>query len=103
MWSQPARLNADELDFIYLYKLGPDYWSVALKNPRSPLTDYVGSSQLTFVQKASTSAPRTTYRIDGGRFKGFILQDSTINGQHVIALITHRLALETPSLAIYFK
>lgn len=102
-WKNPARLNADMLGFVYLYQLGQDYWTLFISNPRSPMTDYLGATQVTRVGRTPSATPMTIYRIEAGRFKGFLAEDGIHNGTHLLILMTPQMAATSPTLAQYLK
>lgn len=103
IWKNPANLQADALGFIYLYKLGPDYWTLVLTNPRQPLGDSLGTAQLRLVGQTPSATPLNVYRVEGGRFSGFLAEDGAVKGARMVVLITPQVAAESPSLARYLK
>lgn len=102
-WQNPARLNAEALGFFYLYKLGPDYWTLVLKNARQPLSDYVGTTQVRLVGQTKSAKPLNIYRVEGGRFGGFLAEDGTVDGTRLTVLMTPQTAAESKVLAQYLK
>ena len=103
VWRNPANLNAESLAFIYLYKLGPDYWTLILNNPRQPLSDYMGTAQLRLVGQTPSATPINIYRVEGGRFSGFLAEDGVVKGARMVVLLTPQVAAENPAMARYLK
>ncbi|WP_407540027.1 hypothetical protein Q0M94_01105 [Deinococcus radiomollis] len=102
-WKNPANLNADSLAFVYLYKLGPDYWTLVLSNPRQPLSDYLGTAQLRLVGQTPSATPLNIYRVEGGRFSGFLAEDGVVRGTRTVVLLTPQIVAESPAMARYLK
>jgi len=103
LWKNPAKLNAQSLVFIYLYKLGPDYWTLLLTKPRQPLSDYMGTTALRLVGQTPSATPLNVYRVEGGRFSGFLAEDGVVKGDRRVVLVTPQVAAESPALAQYLK
>jgi hypothetical protein len=104
-WEQPQRLKADQLAFIYLYGLGPDFWAAYIKNPRSPLSDYLGTQKITLAGKRSVSPTLTmnVYRVDGGPYKGFLAQYGINHDGSLLVLMPAKAAASSPTTAQYLK
>ncbi|ULH14405.1 hypothetical protein MF271_10170 [Deinococcus sp. KNUC1210] len=107
VWQNPKGLNADELDFMYMYKISKDAWTFFIKNPRLPLSEYMGTTKIIPKGKRFVSASSkdfmSVYLIDGGRFKGYLAQDGVLQGKRIITLLTPLLAQSSPNTAKYLK
>ena len=74
-----------------------------LNNPRQPLSDYLGTAQLRLVGQTPSATPLNIYRVEGGRFSGFLAEDGVVKGTRTVVLLTPQIAAESPMMARYLK
>ncbi len=103
MWNKPARLNADRLLMVFAYGISTDHWTLIIIDPHSPAQDYLGSHTLTLLGKLTKPAVMAIYRIESGRFQGYLVEDAVDQGHHLIEIYTPKMASTTPELTQYVK
>lgn len=102
VWKNPVGLQAERLLFFYMPQISTEHWSVILYGPKLARTDYLGTQQVTYV--GQTKSPTTNvYRVDGGMFKRFIVQELTEKGNRLLLVHSPAMALESPKLAPFVK
>lgn len=104
-WDNPPRLEAGSLIFYYFYELGKDYWFVYIPRPRLPLSDYLGTGDYKLAAVTSNDPKNSyrIYRINGGRFKGFILEEGYVRGKPGLLIFTPQIVTKSPNILKYLK
>lgn len=98
VWNRPPGLKISRLLAFSIPHMRDEQWSITLLNPKLSRTDYLGTQKVTYV--GQTKDPTTNvYRVDGGLFKNFIVQETkTQNGLKVMLIVTPAMALRSMKL-----
>ncbi|GGR14585.1 hypothetical protein [Deinococcus ruber] len=103
IWTHPLLLNADAIMLTTSKNNGIGGWFLVIINPRLPISDYLGSNKVVFLETQVQPKKVNVFRVDGGRLRGFYIEDGIEDGNHMLAIFTPAMAAKTRGLSKYIK
>jgi hypothetical protein len=105
-WIGPSDIKADAVMMLYCYSLGPDCWSIGVKNPKFDVSSLITTSDLTYLgapgapPDVKLKAPMLAkfYSINSGVFRGMFLMTTRMGSVTSIMMMTKLYTTTSPSL-----
>ncbi|WP_425146754.1 hypothetical protein [Deinococcus sp.] len=101
MWINPKGLAASKLLFVFTYGVSQDHWALVLNDYHLPRSTYFGTDKFTYLGKLNSGS--SIYRLGGGRFKGFFVEQGTQKGIRLLSLVTPQFAALSPEMSRLIK